>query len=216
MPYTLVKFLLWFGLAAVIGVVIGWLLRSLTCRAELAAARSTTVDDAEVTRLRHRVANLEEVVVERDRLRIKVAEMRRDEVLDAAESAPPGVAADDAGAENTTGASVEDAEALDATEVEQVDADAAAVVLGRRVEIDDLTVVEGIGPKICELCRGIGVDTWASLAAADLDALRSMLDDAGPRYRVHDPTSWPEQAALLAEGRWEDFAAYVERLTGGR
>jgi predicted flap endonuclease-1-like 5' DNA nuclease len=75
-PYTLLKFLLWFGLAALIGGVIGWLLRSLKCRAEIADARSANVDVDDVDRMRHRLANLEQVVAERDRLRMQVADLR--------------------------------------------------------------------------------------------------------------------------------------------
>jgi hypothetical protein len=33
---------------------------------------------------------------------------------------------------------------------------------------------------------------------------------------MHDPTSWPDQAACLAEGRWDDFVALTDRLAGGR
>ena len=38
----------------------------------------------------------------------------------------------------------------------------------------------------------------------------TMLVDAGSRFATLDPTTWPEQARLLAEGRWDEFKA----LTG--
>lgn len=97
-----------------------------------------------------------------------------------------------------------------------LDLDAAASVLGARIRLDDLTVVEGIGPKISELCNGIGVTTWRQLADTDVAALRSMLDAAGSRYRVHDPGTWPQQAALLARGEWAGFKQLTDDLHGGR
>ena len=93
-----------------------------------------------------------------------------------------------------------------------VDLAAGSKVLGIDLRPDDLTVVEGIGPRIAELCRSRGIDTWAALAAADVGALRHMLHAAGPRFSVHDPTTWPEQARCLAAGDWEGFA----RVAGPR
>ncbi|HPG25856.1 MAG TPA: hypothetical protein PLW10_09505, partial [Myxococcota bacterium] len=46
--------------------------------------------------------------------------------------------------------------------------------------------------------------------------LRTMLADAGSRFRTHDPATWPDQARLLAEGRWGEFKALVDSLDGGR
>lgn len=90
---------------------------------------------------------------------------------------------------------------------EQTDLAAGEVVIGRRLAVDDLKVVEGIGPKIEQLLNDSGVHTWHDLSAADVDRLRSILSDAGARYRMHDPSSWPQQATLLARGDWEGFAA---------
>jgi predicted flap endonuclease-1-like 5' DNA nuclease len=87
----------------------------------------------------------------------------------------------------------------------------AAAVLGRSVEVDDLTAVEGIGPQIAELCHGIGIRTWAELSVTEVSLLRTMLNDAGQRFKAHDPSTWPRQAGLLASGDWAEFAA----LTGG-
>ena len=80
----------------------------------------------------------------------------------------------------------------------------------------DLTKIEGIGPKIQELLRAAGIHTWARLAETDVATLRSVLDEAGPRYRVHDPATWPRQAALAAEGAWDDLEELQGRLKGGR
>ena len=85
-----------------------------------------------------------------------------------------------------------------------------ARILGRRVTLDDLALVEGIGPKISEICRGAGISTWRDLANAEVDDLRRMLDAAGPRYGVHRPDTWPRQAAMLADGRWTEFRQFLD------
>ena len=56
--------------------------------------------------------------------------------------------------------------------------------------------------------------TWRQLAETDIGTLQSMLDAAGSRFKMHRPGSWPQQAALLASGQWEEFVALTETLAG--
>lgn len=214
MPYTLMKGLAWILLALLLGIVIGWLLRSVVAKRQVARARNHHVDSVEMERLRGRVANLEPLVAERDRLREELeASLRsRPKGKGKGELVPPP--------RFTTIADIDGA-AEPAAEVAPVvtaapDLTIAAAVLGRSIELDDLTVVEGIGPKIQELCNGIGIRTWYDLAATEVSLLRTMLVDAGPRFRTHDPGTWPEQGRLLAEGRWGEFKALTDSLDGGR
>jgi ribosomal protein L30 len=79
---------------------------------------------------------------------------------------------------------------------------------------DDLTVVEGIGPKVNEVLGAAGITTYAELAAADLERLNSILADAN--LQMLKPDTWSEQAALAADGKWDDLKALQERLTAGR
>ena len=82
---------------------------------------------------------------------------------------------------------------------------------------DDLTRIEGIGPRIAEVLREAGLRTFAQLAAAGAGQIEQILEQADPRLRrLADPTTWPEQAALAAEGRWQELAELQERLKGGR
>ncbi len=201
MPYTLMKGLAWVLIAVVLGIVIGWLLRSVAAKRQIERARIArleSADHAELERLRSRVANLEPVVDERDRLRTELARADR--------PGPPAPSTVAAESSTTVGAPPGDVDPLDV----------AAAVLGRRIEFDDLTVVEGIGPKIAELCHGIGIRTWAELSTTEVSLLRTMLNDAGQRFKAHDPSSWPEQAALLAAGAWSEFETFTEQLDGGR
>lgn len=79
---------------------------------------------------------------------------------------------------------------------------------------DNLEKIEGIGPKINDVLHAAGIRTFAELAAADVERLRAIMLEAG--LRVNDPTTWPEQAALAAAGKWEEFQALQDQLVGGR
>ncbi len=206
MPYTLMKGLVWILLAVLLGLVIGWLLRSVAANRQIERARNGNTDagrDAELERLRNRVANLEPVVNERDRLRSELADARR---------------APDPARESATSAFAvtDDIVAAPPDVVVSGGVDAAPAVLGYSVELDDLTVVEGIGPKIAELCQGIGITTWAELSVTEVSLLRTMLNDAGQRFKSHDPSTWPRQAGLLAAGAWAEFKTFTDELDGGR
>ena len=81
---------------------------------------------------------------------------------------------------------------------------------------DDLKAIEGIGPKIETLLHNAGILTWWQLANTDVAILGEMLQKAGPRFQLADPASWPRQALLAAEGRWDEFEAFQDALNGGR
>jgi len=89
-------------------------------------------------------------------------------------------------------------------------------ILGRRLRQDDLIALEGIGPKIARLCNEQGITTWRQLSMTPVPRLEAILAAAGSAYAVHDPASWPHQAALLADGRWTEFRELINRLRGGR
>jgi predicted flap endonuclease-1-like 5' DNA nuclease len=80
---------------------------------------------------------------------------------------------------------------------------------------DNLQRIEGIGPKIASILRAAGIMTFAQLAASDVDRLREILTEAGIA-RLADPTTWPEQASLAAEGKWEALESMQDGLVGGR
>ena len=80
---------------------------------------------------------------------------------------------------------------------------------------DDLEQIEGIGPKIAGVLKAAGIASFADLAAADPDRLVEILQQED-NLRLADPSSWPEQAALAAAGKWDEFKALTEQLKGGR
>lgn len=91
-----------------------------------------------------------------------------------------------------------------------------AKIMGFSTNPNDLKVVEGIGPKIEGLLKAAGIDTWSDLAAAKLDKLQGILDAAGDRYRLADPSTWAKQAGLAAEGKWDELKQYQDFLSGGK
>jgi predicted flap endonuclease-1-like 5' DNA nuclease len=84
------------------------------------------------------------------------------------------------------------------------------------VTADKLTTIEGIGPKIAEHLSNAGITTFAQLGKASKAKLQGVLDAAGPRYRMHDPSTWAKQAKLAASGKWEELKSLQAELKGGR
>lgn len=84
------------------------------------------------------------------------------------------------------------------------------------VKADDLTLIEGIGPKIAELLIAGGISTFKELAAAKPAAVKAVLDAAGKRYQMHDPATWPKQAALARDGKSAELAKLQGELKAGK
>lgn len=128
--------------------------------------------------------------------------------LEAANTAAPAGAAVPAQAAPSETSETRDERPADVT--------SAYEVLGYRLKADDLTEIEGIGPKIRDLLHGEDIRTWRGLSQADPARLEQILRDAGPRFQMHSPGTWPHQAGLLADGDWEGHKAMTETLRGGR
>ncbi len=79
---------------------------------------------------------------------------------------------------------------------------------------DDLKILEGIGPKVAGVLADAGYTTFAKLAAADADAVSTVLDAAG--LQMMDPAGWIEQAELAAKGDMEALEKLQDELKGGR
>ena len=81
---------------------------------------------------------------------------------------------------------------------------------------DKLTLIEGIGPKIAELLIADGIVTFADLAAAKVATIEATLEKAGPKFSMHKPTTWPEQAALAHDGKMDELKVLQDKLNGGK
>lgn len=81
---------------------------------------------------------------------------------------------------------------------------------------DDLTRIEGIGPKIQQILNERGIMTYTDLANTNPNALKIMLAEAGSRNKMHDPTTWAEQAQLAAAGSWDVLSKLQLELKKGK
>ncbi|HEY1702431.1 MAG TPA: hypothetical protein VGG75_22215 [Trebonia sp.] len=202
----------WWLLAVAVAVVITWLLFRVLDRGQrgqTVPAAGTVADpadadpadadpadsvgsgsgsDGELATARARIAELEGMACQVPGLRARIAELE----ADAARPAP--------------GADMDPA----------MDMRTASAIIGFRVELNDLAVVEGIGPKIRGLLHASNIRTWRELSTTPVAMLSQILDDAGPHFRIHDPSTWPRQAGLLCDGHWVRFKEWTDDLKGGR
>ncbi len=81
---------------------------------------------------------------------------------------------------------------------------------------DDLTKIEGIGPKISEHLHTAGITTFAELAKTKTEKIQEVLDNAGPKYNIHDPKTWAEQSGMAADGKWDELKVWQDELMGGK
>ncbi|MEO9953357.1 50S ribosomal protein L21 [Nonlabens sp.] len=77
---------------------------------------------------------------------------------------------------------------------------------------DDLKKIEGIGPKIASTLVEAGIVTFADLAKADPANISEIIADVRGN---HVPTTWPQQAQLAVDGKWDELQELQDRLDGG-
>lgn len=66
------------------------------------------------------------------------------------------------------------------------------------------------------MLKNAGIANLETLAQTESEQIAQILADAGDRFRMHDPTTWPQQAQLAANGQWEMLKEYQDFLIGGR
>lgn len=81
---------------------------------------------------------------------------------------------------------------------------------------DDFKKIEGIGPKIAGLIVEAGITTFEELSKTDASKVKEILEAAGSRYKMHDPTSWPLQAGMAATGDWDGLKKWQDEHDGGK
>ncbi|AEK22537.1 50S ribosomal protein L21 [Capnocytophaga canimorsus] len=86
---------------------------------------------------------------------------------------------------------------------------------GKATKADDLKKVEGIGPKAAEALVAAGVDTFAKLSKKSADEIKTILTEASSTLAHLDPQTWPQQAQLAAEGKWDELKKWQNELNGG-
>ncbi len=85
------------------------------------------------------------------------------------------------------------------------------------VKADNLTKIEGVGPKIAGILKDAGIDTFKKMSTAKAEKISEILVEAGGNaYNRFDPTSWPKQAKLAADGKWDELKVLQDELNGGK
>ncbi len=80
---------------------------------------------------------------------------------------------------------------------------------------DDLTKIEGVGPKAAEALANAGLESYAKLAKGDVDKIKEILTEASSRMAHLDPTSWPKQAKMAADEKWDELKEWQDSVKGG-
>lgn len=81
---------------------------------------------------------------------------------------------------------------------------------------EDLTRIEGIGRKIESLLYKNKIYNYKQLSKSTIVNLKSILESGGSKFSMHNPGSWPKQAKLAAEGKFEDLELLKKHLKGGK
>lgn len=77
-------------------------------------------------------------------------------------------------------------------------------------EEDDLQLIEWIGPSLEKMLHKYGVKKYKDILDEDVDGLEEILKQAWPRYSVHNPSTWPDQAKLALQKKWSELEEYQE------
>ena len=103
-----------------------------------------------------------------------------------------------------------------AEEVPGAEASHVVKTKSKKSEADDLTKIEGIGPKAAEVLHEGGITSFAKLAKSKAEDIKEMLEKSDGHFNAQDPTSWPEQAQLATDEKWDELQVLQDKLIGGR
>jgi len=82
-----------------------------------------------------------------------------------------------------------------------------------KAKADDLKKIEGIGPKIASTLVAAGIVTFADLAKAKPEKISEIIADVRGN---HVTDTWPAQAKLASEGKWDELKKWQDELDGGK
>ena len=80
---------------------------------------------------------------------------------------------------------------------------------------DELKKIEGAGPKAEEALVNAGVDTFEKLAKETPEHISEILSEASSRLAHLVTDTWPKQAQMAADGKWDELKEYQDKLDGG-
>lgn len=136
-------------------------------------------------------------------------------MFEAAVAPSTDVVKDRIGAAVEAAEAAHNADAVGNREVDEVDVVQHRLPMSAEASADDLKLIEGIGPKIAEALNKAGILTFAQVAAMAPAELEHIVRSAGVRM-IGKGETWPQQAQLAAEGKFEELKALQDQLSGGR
>lgn len=77
---------------------------------------------------------------------------------------------------------------------------------------NNLQIIEGIGPKMEEILKENGILDFTALKSLSQQDLNDILNKYGEKYRLINPNTWPQQATLAADKKWEELIALQKHL----
>ena len=83
----------------------------------------------------------------------------------------------------------------------------------KATKADDLKKIEGIGPKIATTLIEAGIATYTDLSKAKPEKVSETIADVRGN---HVTDTWPAQAKLAAEGKWDELKKWQDELDGGK
>jgi len=78
---------------------------------------------------------------------------------------------------------------------------------------DDLKKIEGIGPKIATTLNEAGIVSFQDLAKTDSTKILEIIADVRGN---HVTDTWPEQAQMAADGKWDELKTWQDEMDGGK
>ncbi len=114
-----------------------------------------------------------------------------------------------------SGSSKKAAAKKQAPELDTAAAKAAGFRLKQKNGQVDFTIIEGIGPKINDLIHADGIHTFTELSETAVDVIQKILDGAGASFRLAKPGTWPAQAEMAANNKWDALKKWQDELDGG-
>ncbi len=77
---------------------------------------------------------------------------------------------------------------------------------------DDLKKIEGIGPKIAQTLNDSGITTFVALSKTTSEKISEIIAEVRGN---HVTDTWPKQAEMAAEGKWDELKEWQDKLDGG-
>ena len=209
-------------IAAILGAILGWLLRGSSSSKEV---EETVIDNGDAEKIAKLKADLEACRTSKSKISNDLDACRSSKTklssdLDACLASKAELSSNTNSLNNAASAGLGFAAAsindLSASEPElSFDANAAKLALGKKIIADDLKIIEGIGPKIAQLFNENGVNTWYQLSKTPIERCQEILNLGGKRYEIHNPGTWPKQSGLAFEGKWKELNDLQDYLDGG-